>query len=65
METSLSMETPIYRKAKKMNHTLKKMLAKQCQETHLKWNKVLLIALLCILVAPRSGLGIQETTLTS
>lgn len=46
-------------KMEKMNHTLKKTIAKLCQETHLKWDKVLPIALLRIRVAPRSGLGLS------
>ena len=50
-------------KAEKMNHTLKKTLGKLCQETHLKCNKILPIALLCIQVAPRSGLGLSPTKL--
>lgn len=34
------------RKTEKMNHVLKKTVAKLCQETHLQWDKVLPIALL-------------------
>ena len=36
----------------KMNHTIKKTLAKICQEMHLKWDQALTIALLQIRVAP-------------
>ena len=43
-----------------MNHTVKKTLAKICKETHLKWDLALLIALLWIKVAPRSGLKLSS-----
>ena len=46
-------------KTEKMNHTIKKTLAKICQETHLKWDQALPIALLRIRVAPRSGLKLS------
>ena len=39
-------------KVEKMNHTLKKNIAKLCQETHLHWDQALPIALLRIRVAP-------------
>ena len=39
-------------KVEKMNHTLKKNIAKLCQETHLHWNEALPIALLRIRVFP-------------
>ena len=38
----------------KMNHTLKKNIAKLCQETHLNWDQVLPVALLRIRVAGSS-----------
>lgn len=41
------------KKTEKMNHTLKKTTAKCFQETNLKWDKVFLIALLRMTVAPR------------
>ena len=41
-------------KVEKMNHTLKKNIAKLCQETHLHWDQALSIALLRIRVVPRS-----------
>lgn len=37
-----------------MNQTLKKQLAKICQETHLKWSELLPMAMLRISVAPRA-----------
>ena len=46
-------------KAEKMNHTLKKNIAKLCQETHLHWHQVLPIALLRMRVAPRSGIQLS------
>ena len=39
-------------KMEKVNHTLKKNLAKLCQGTHLTWDKALPIALLSMRVAP-------------
>ena len=42
-------------KKKKMNHTIKKTLVKIFQETHLKWVQALPIALLQVMVVPRSG----------
>ena len=39
-------------KVEKTNHTLKKNIAKLCQETHLHWDQALPIALLRIRVAP-------------
>lgn len=38
-----------------MNHTLKRNIAKICQETNLSWDKALPVALLQISVAPRSS----------
>ena len=35
-------------KVEKMNHTLKKNIAKLCQETHLHWDQALPVALLRI-----------------
>ena len=46
-------------KVEKMNHTLKKNIAKLCQETHLHWHQVLPIALLRMRVAPRSGIQLS------
>ena len=40
-------------KIEKMNHTLKKTIAKLCQETHEPWTNFLLIALLKVHVDPR------------
>lgn len=40
------------RMIEKINYTLKKALAKICQETNLTWDKVLLVALLRVRVAP-------------
>ena len=39
-------------KVEKMNHTLKKNIAKLCQETHPHWDKAVPIVLLRIRVAP-------------
>lgn len=39
----------------KMNPTLRRTVAKPCQETPLKWDQVLPIALLCIGVVPEVG----------
>lgn len=44
------------RKMKKMNHILKKTITKLSQETHLTWERELLLALLHIRVAPQRGL---------
>lgn len=41
---------------KKMNHTLKKMIANLCQETHLRWDNVLSVAFLQVQITPRSRL---------
>ena len=46
-------------KVEKMNHTLKKNIAKLCQETHLHWDQALPIALLRIKVAPRSRIQLS------
>lgn len=43
----------------KMNHMLRKTTAKWCQETNLKWDKVLPIALLRMTVAPRSWIQLS------
>ena len=42
-----------------MNHTIKATLVKVCQETRLKWDQALPIALLRIRVAPESGLKLS------
>lgn len=42
-----------------MNHTLKKVIAKLCQETQLKWIQVLSIALLWLRITPRSRIKIS------
>ena len=47
------------RKVEKMNHTLKKTIAKLCKETHLHWDQALPIALLRIKVAPRSRIQLS------
>ena len=39
-------------KTEKMNHTLKKTIAKICQEAQLTWDKALSLALLRVRVAP-------------
>ena len=39
-----------------MNHSLKKNIAKLCQEAHLHWNQVLPLSLLRIRAAPGSGI---------
>ncbi|KAF6078425.1 hypothetical protein HJG60_009253 [Phyllostomus discolor] len=46
-------------KVGKMKHTLKKNIAKLCQEAHLHWDQAFLIALLRIRVAPRSGIQLS------
>ena len=46
-------------KVEKMNHTLKKNIAKLCQESHLHWDQALPIALLRISVAPQSGIQLS------
>ena len=50
------------RKTEKVNHKIKKTLEKmyfKCQETHLKWDQALHIALFWIRVAPRSRLKLN------
>lgn len=42
-----------------MNRTLKSQIAKICQESHLRWNKALPIALTRIRAVPCSGLGLS------
>ena len=42
-----------------MVHTVKKILAKTCQEMHLKWDQALSIAFLQIGVALRGGLELS------
>ena len=42
-----------------MNHTLKKNIAKLCQETHLHWHQALPIALLRVRVVPLSGIQVS------
>ena len=51
-------------KVEKMNHTLKKTLAKLYQETHEPCTNLLPIALLRVRVAPRSGLGLSPFEMT-
>ena len=46
-------------KTEKLNHIVKKTLAKICQEMHVKQDQALPIALLQIRVAPRSGLKLN------
>lgn len=43
-----------------MNHTLKRSIAKICQEMNLTWDKALPVALLWISVAPRSRLKLSS-----
>ena len=43
----------------KMNHTIKKTLAKICQEMHLKWDQALPITFLWIRVALRNVLKLS------
>ena len=43
-------------KVEKMNHTLKKNIAKLCQESHLHWDQALPIALLRKRVARQGGI---------
>ena len=47
-----------------MKHTLKKTLAKLCQETHAPWTSLLPIALFRVRVAPRSGLRLSPFEMT-
>lgn len=42
-----------------MNQTLKKQLAKNCQEIQLKWPEALLVALLRIRIIPRARQGVS------
>lgn len=46
-------------KVEKMNHTLKKNIAKLCQKTHFHWDQALPIVLLKARVAPRSGIQLS------
>ena len=46
-------------KVGKMNHTLKKNIAKLCQETHLYLDQALPIVLLRVRVAPWSGIQLS------
>lgn len=59
MEVTFILETIINRKNEKINHTLKRNIAKICQETNLTWGKALPVALLQIGVAPRSRLKLS------
>ena len=59
METTCILETSNMGKTKKINHRIKKTLAKIFQETHLKWDQACPIALLQIRVAPKSGLKLS------
>ena len=45
------------KKNKKMNHALKRSIAKICEETNLIWDTALPVALLLVRVAPRSRLN--------
>ena len=55
------METPQASwKVEKMNHALKKNIAKLCQKTHLHWDQVLSIALIRIMMAPQSGIHLSS-----
>ena len=47
-------------KTEKMNYTLKRSIAKICQERNLTWDKALPVALLWISVAPRSRLKLSS-----
>ena len=47
-------------KVEKMNHTLKKNIAKLCQESHLHWDQALPIALLRIRVTPPHGIQLSS-----
>ena len=46
-------------KIEKMNHTLKKNIAKLRQEVYLHWDQTLPIVLLRIRVAPQSGIQLS------
>ena len=46
-------------KVERMNHTLKKTLAKLCQETYEPWTNVLPIVLFRVHVAPKSDLRLS------
>lgn len=46
-------------KTEKMNHTLRKTIPKSYQETHLTWDKVLLLTLLHLWVVPRHRLRLS------
>lgn len=59
METSFIMETPIYRKGREDESHPEENSHQAMEETHLKWDKVLPIALLHIQLAPRSRLGLS------
>ena len=45
------------KKTKKMNHTLKRSIAKICEETNLIWDTAFPVVLLLVRVAPRSRLN--------
>ena len=47
-------------KTEKMNYTLKRSIAKTCQETNLTWDKALPVALLWISVASRGRLKLSS-----
>ena len=51
-------------KAEKMNHTLRKTLAKLRQETHKPWTTLLPTVLFRVCVAPRSGLRLSPFEVT-
>ena len=59
METSFIMETPIYRKGGEDESHPEENSHQAMEETHLKWDKVLPIALLHIRLTPRSRLGLS------
>ena len=59
-EASHFLEATVYwKKAEKINHTFKKTMAQLCQETNLRWNKLLPIALLQMWVTPRSRIQLS------
>ena len=51
-------------KVERMNHTLKKTLAKLCQETHEPWTNLLPNVVLRVHVAPRSGQRLSPFEMT-
>ena len=49
------------KKNKKMDHTLKRSIAKICEETNLIWDTALPVALLLVRVVPRSRLKLSPS----